>query len=123
MNHKLQLVAATLAGVLVTVAAGGIAAASMGASMGRGPMGPFARADANGDGVITRAEWVAAANARFDKFDTNKDGKLIVGEIPPAPPRGHGRHHGPHGFDGPEDGPDDAAPAAAPVQAQPGNAS
>ncbi|WHU03478.1 MULTISPECIES: hypothetical protein [unclassified Sphingomonas] len=117
MNHKLQLVAATLAGVLVTVAAGGIAMASM----GRGPMGPFARADANGDGVVTRAEWVAAANARFDTFDTNHDGKLVIGEIPPAP-RGHGRHHGPHGFDGPEDGPDDAAPAATPAQAQPGNA-
>ncbi|MDG2532501.1 hypothetical protein P6144_02485 [Sphingomonas sp. HITSZ_GF] len=109
MNHKLQLVGATLAGVLVTVAAGGIAFASM----GRGPMGPFARADANGDGTITRAEWVAAANARFDRFDTNKDGKLIVGEIPPAPPRGHGRHHGPRGFDAPEE---DAAPV------QPGNA-
>jgi hypothetical protein len=80
MNHKLQLVGATLAGVLVTVAAGGIAVASM----GRGPMGPFAHADANGDGTITRAEWVAAANARFDQFDANKDGKLIVGEIPPA---------------------------------------
>jgi len=121
MNHKLQLVGATLAGVLVTVAAGGIAVASM----GKGPMGPFARADANGDGTITRAEWVAAANARFDQFDTNKDGKLIVGEIPP-PPRGHGRHHGPRGFDGPEDGPDAAAPAAMPAPAtapaQPGNA-
>ncbi len=115
MNHKLQLVAATLAGVLVTVAAGGIAAASMGASMGRGPMGPFARADANGDGVVTRAEWIAAANARFDQFDTNHDGKLVIGEIPPAPERGHGRHHGPRDFDGPED--------AAPTQAQPGNAS
>ncbi|MEP9357185.1 hypothetical protein [Sphingomonas sp. KR3-1] len=120
MNHKLQLVGATLAGVLVTVAAGGIAVASMGGDRG---MGPFARADANGDGVITRAEWIAAANARFDKFDANKDGKLIVGEIPP-PPRHHGRHHGPR-FDGPEDGPDDAAPApaaSAPAAAQPGNA-
>lgn len=118
MNHKLQLVGATLAGVLVTVAAGGLAYASMGGDRG---MGPFARADANGDGIITRAEWIAAANARFDRFDTNKDGKLIVGEIPPPPPLGHGRHHGPHGFDGPDDGPDDAAPA--PVQqTQPGNA-
>ncbi|WP_257214850.1 hypothetical protein [Sphingomonas sp. R-74633] len=114
MNHKLQLVGATLAGVLVTVAAGGIAVASM----GRGPMGPFAHADANGDGTITRAEWVAAANARFDRFDANKDGKLIVGEVPPPPPHGHGRHHGPHGFDGPED---DAAPPAAAPQALPGN--
>lgn len=111
MNHKLQLVGATLAGVLVTVAAGGIAVASM----GRGPMGPFARADANADGTITRAEWVAAANARFDKLDANKDGKLIVGEIPPAPPR-HWRHHGPR-FDGPED---DLPPPAPP--SQPGNA-
>jgi hypothetical protein len=117
MNHKLQLVGATLAGVLVTVAAGGIAMASM----GRGPMGPFARADANGDGVVTRAEWIAAANARFDRLDTNKDGKLVIGEIPPAPPPGHGRHHGPR-FDGPEDGPDSSPPAQQSQPAQPGNA-
>ena len=103
MNHKLQLVAATLAGVLVTVAAGGIAVASM----GHGPMPPFARADTNGDGVITRAEWIAAANARFDRLDTNKDGKLIVGEIPP-PHRG--RHHGPR-FDGPDGPPPPSTPA------------
>ena len=98
MNHKPQLVAATLAGVLVTVAAGGIAFAGM----VHGGLGRFARADANGDGTITRAEWIAAANARFDKLDANHDGKLIVGEIPPPP---HGRHHGPRGLDGPEDGP------------------
>jgi len=102
MNHRLQLVAATLAGVLVTVAAGGIAFASMDHGM---RMGPFAR-----------AEWIAAANARFDKFDTNKDGKLVVGEVPPAPSRDFGPRHGPHGLDGPEDGP------AAPEQAPPGNA-
>ncbi|MBB4097357.1 hypothetical protein [Sphingomonas kyeonggiensis] len=113
MNHRLQLVAATLAGVLVTVAAGGIAFASMDHGM---RMGPFARADANGDGVVTRAEWIAAANARFDKFDTNKDGKLVVGEVPPAPSRDFAPRHGPHGFDGPEDGP------PAPEQSQPGNA-
>jgi len=110
MNHRLQLVAATLTGVVVTVAAGGIAFASMDHSM---RMGPFARADANGDGVVTRAEWIAAANARFDKFDTNHDGKLVVGEIPPAPSRDFGPRHGPHGFDGPEDGP---------AAAEPGNA-
>lgn len=120
MNHKLQLVGATLAGVLVTVAAGGIAFASMDKGLGH-----FARADANGDGTITRAEWVAAATARFDRLDTNHDGKLIVGEIPPAPSPRHGRHHGPRGFDGP-DGPEDDAPPAQPVQpvqpVQPGNA-
>lgn len=108
MDHKLQLVAATLSGVLVTVAAGGIAFASM----ARAPAGPWARADANGDGVITRAEWIAAANARFDRLDVNKDGKLIVGELP-SPPR-HWRHHGQR-FDGPEG--DMPKPSA-----QPGNA-
>jgi len=106
MNHKLQLVAATLAGVLVTVAAGGIAMASM----ARGPTGPFAHADANGDGTITRAEWIAAANARFDQLDTNKDGRLIVGEIPP--PRW--RHHRPH--------PERPVGAPSTEHGQPGNA-
>ncbi len=87
MNHKLQLVSATLAGVLVTVAAAGIASASMDHGQ-NGDLGRSARADADGNGTITRAEWIAAANARFDKLDVNKDGKLTPDELPaswPAP--------------------------------------
>lgn len=34
----------------------------------------FEQADSNGDGLITRGEFVAARNARFDKMDRNGDG-------------------------------------------------
>lgn len=39
-------------------------------------MDPFANADANGDGVITRAEFLAARSARFAKMDRNGDGAV-----------------------------------------------
>ena len=41
---------------------------------GRDPMDAFENADANGDGVVTKAEFLAARNARFDKMDRNGDG-------------------------------------------------
>ncbi|KPF89153.1 EF-hand domain-containing protein [Novosphingobium sp. AAP93] len=58
-----------------------------GAGMGM-MMGPGAhllremaeKADANHDGTITRAEFDAAAKARFDAADTNHDGKLTAAE-------------------------------------------
>ena len=40
------------------------------------------RADANGDGVVTRAEAAAAADARFTALDRNRDGKLSADEMP-----------------------------------------
>lgn len=40
------------------------------------------RADANGDGVVTRAEFLAQAGARFDRMDANHDGKLTPDEMP-----------------------------------------
>ena len=91
MNQKWKLAGAALAGVVATLAAGGVAVASM--SHGLGPMG---RADANNDGQITRAEWVQAATARFDRLDANKDGKL-VGEELPRKQGGGGPHHGHRG--------------------------
>ena len=39
------------------------------------------RADANGDGMISKAEATAQANARFDTMDTNKDGTLTADEM------------------------------------------
>jgi hypothetical protein len=39
------------------------------------------RADTNGDGVVTRAEVVAEAGARFDRADANRDGKLDREEV------------------------------------------
>jgi len=58
-----------------------------GAGMGM-MMGPGAhmlhemaeKADTNHDGTITRAEFDAAAKARFDAADTNHDGKLTAAE-------------------------------------------
>ncbi len=42
----------------------------------RGPMGDMARADANGDGTLTRAEATAAAESAFARMDANRDGRL-----------------------------------------------
>lgn len=58
---------------------------------GRGPgsgMRALMMADTNRDGVVTRAEYDAAAAARFERLDTNRDGKLDAADRPqrrPAP--------------------------------------
>lgn len=52
---------------------------------------PFARADANGDGTVSRDEMLVEATASFDRFDANKDGKLSTDE---RPARGMGRGEG-----------------------------
>lgn len=44
------------------------------------PGGGWMRADTNGDGVVTRAEVVAEAEARFAAMDSNKDGKVTPEE-------------------------------------------
>ena len=49
---------------------------------------PAARGDANGDGVLSRDEAMAQADARFDRLDTNKDGKLTPDEMPSHRPMG-----------------------------------
>jgi len=38
------------------------------------------RLDSDKDGVISRTEWLAADDTRFDRCDANKDGKLAFGE-------------------------------------------
>jgi hypothetical protein len=114
MTEKWKFATAALGGAVATLAAGGIAFASM-----RHGMGPIGNADLNHDGQITRAEWLQSANAHFDALDANKDGKLVVGEIPP-PPRHHG-HHGPRG-DGPDDPESWDGPPPSPSLAPPGNA-
>jgi len=42
------------------------------------------RADANKDGTITKAEFMAAPTAMFDKADANKDGKVTADEMKAA---------------------------------------
>jgi len=49
---------------------------------------PAARGDANGDGVLSREEAMAQADARFDRLDANKDGKLTPDEMHPRRPMG-----------------------------------
>lgn len=117
MNNNLKLGGAALGGVLATLLAGGIAMASI-----HHPMGPIGDADLDNNGEITRAEWVQQANKAFDELDTNKDGKIVVGEIPapPHPGRGHGPHHPGPGMD--DDWGPDAGPAMAPPAAPPANA-
>jgi hypothetical protein len=99
MNQRLKHAGAALAGIVATLAAGGIAFASI----DHRPA-PFRDADGNHDGQITRAEWMAAATTRFDRLDTDKDGKLVPDELPR--PHGHHGHHGPRGgWDRDGDGP------------------
>ena len=51
----------------------------------KGEHGWFKKVDTNGDGVITKDEALAAANARVEKefatFDTNHDGQITQDEI------------------------------------------
>lgn len=52
---------------------------------GHGPMGPMGKnserkADTNGDGAISKAEFVAAALKRFDMLDANHDGTVTKAE-------------------------------------------
>lgn len=42
---------------------------------------PPMRQDANRDGVITRAEAIAQADARFAQMDTDRDGRVSAGEM------------------------------------------
>ena len=51
----------------------------------------FAAADANGDGEVTREEFLAARAKRFDGLDTNKDGFLSRDEFVAAAPGFRGR--------------------------------
>lgn len=52
---------------------------------GRGGGMHMMRADTNGDGVVTRAEFAAASAARFARMDRNGDGKLDMADRPQQP--------------------------------------
>jgi hypothetical protein len=53
----------------------------------RGPGVGMMHADTNGDGIVTRAEALAEASARFDRIDANHDGKLDRPELAAMPMR------------------------------------
>lgn len=69
----------------------------------RGGGGYGMRGDPDGDGVLTRAEAVQRAATRFDRLDTNRDGRLDAAELAAARPK-RGGHAMP------------ASPAPAPTQ-------
>ena len=78
-----------------------VAQETLGSGGGYGRGGGMMRmADANGDGVITRDEWLAASDARFARMDANGDGVLQYSERPMR----RGRPGGPVGGPPPEGG-------------------
>lgn len=90
----LGLAIAGAAPILLAQTAPGTASGTAPASRpAAGQPGQHPKLDANGDGVIDRAE--AAKSPRFaeqfDKFDTNHDGKLTADERPKHRGRGEGR--------------------------------
>ena len=97
---KKFLLAAALAG---TAMSGAAFAQTAPAAPQAAPRG-MARADGDGDGRVSKAEYIARADERFAKMDKNSDGQLSADEMAPrremaAPPAGA----------------DTAAPAAAPA--------
>ncbi len=81
MNRVILAAALASAGFTAIAAIGpGIAQTAPGA--------PAVRGDADGDGIVTRAEELARADARFDRIDANKDGKLSADEMRPRGPMG-----------------------------------
>jgi hypothetical protein len=75
---KKTFVAALLGATLFT----GCAIAAQNSPQDRPMPDLMARADANGDGVITRDEALAEAAARFAKMDANHDDKISKDERP-----------------------------------------
>jgi len=85
---KKQLYAAVLAALLTGVP---YSASAQDAPPPPGRGGMLARADANHDGTITRAEYLADVDQRFAAADANHDGKIDAAERETAMPgRGGG---------------------------------
>ncbi|MEA1082974.1 hypothetical protein SFC76_01775 [Sphingomonas sp. CD22] len=61
------------------------------------PGGGMMRLDANHDGVITRPEMIAEAEARFAAMDADKDGKVTPAERDAARPQWRGAGNRPRG--------------------------
>ncbi|MFC3050753.1 EF-hand domain-containing protein [Kordiimonas pumila] len=71
----------TLVSVLAVLATG---AAS--ADGGGDKMEMFTKADKNADGVVTHAEMMASVQMKFAEFDKNKDGSIVLSELPEKMP-------------------------------------
>lgn len=83
--------------------------------------GMLMRADANGDGKITREEMRAQADQRFDRLDANKDGVIDQAELQAIRDRMGQRGQGRRGMGrmGMDDMPPPPPPAAAPAAPTP----
>lgn len=62
---------------------------------GPGGFGPGGFGDANNDGTVTKAEFMAGPLAMFDKADANKDGVVTADELKAARPQMRGPMGGP----------------------------
>ena len=91
MNAWIKAAAVAAAVVATPIVAQETLGSSSGPVPGRGGgMAMLRMADANGDGVVTRDEYLAAVDARFARMDRNGDGVLDESERPArrGPPPG-----------------------------------
>ncbi|MCC2975790.1 EF-hand domain-containing protein [Sphingomonas sp. PL-96] len=84
---KKFMIAAALGATLL----GGAAQATLPQDAAQRRAGPMAMVDADKDGVVTRAEALAAADRHFAQMDRNGDGKLTGEELRRPGHRGHHR--------------------------------
>lgn len=68
--------------LLVIVLAGGALASPVAARARPDPMEMLQQADANRDGAVSRAEFLAARQSRFARMDRNGDGYFSMDDIP-----------------------------------------
>lgn len=94
MKHKPLLVIA----VLASLTAGGAAFAAAQSDAAKDAPRMHAKLDANGDGIIDKAEAAKAPRLaeQFDSLDKNKDGKLDASERPQRDGMRHRRGGGMH---------------------------
>ena len=106
MNSWIKAAAVAVAVVATPIVAQETLGSSGGPPPGRGGggggMGMMRMADANGDGVVTRDEYLAATDARFARMDRNGDGVLDETERPQrrGPPPGRDGAPSPGGMGG-----------------------
>ncbi len=72
--------------VLAAVATGLLAAAGVASAQMPAPADMVKNWDKDGDGAVSKAEWIAAGRPgeRFDAVDANKDGKVTAAELEAA---------------------------------------
>ena len=68
--------------LLVIVLAGGAVASPAAARARPDPMEMLEQADANRDGAVSRAEFLAARRSRFAQMDRNGDGYFSMDDVP-----------------------------------------